>query len=88
MSALLYIGWTVSVIGALLLVLGGTMDIMKNAVMVRTMEHIGFSPDVLPVFDHQGCDRSSDSHSTDLFDRRDSDDWMDGRSYIGTRQSE
>ena len=49
MFTLIYVGWIVSIIGALPLVLGGAMNMMKASVMVRNMEHVGFSPDVLPV---------------------------------------
>lgn len=50
MSVLVYIGWLVSVIGALPLILGGAMNIMKTPGMVKNMEHVGFPPDVFPVF--------------------------------------
>jgi hypothetical protein len=50
MFTFVYVGWIVSIIGALPLVLGGAMNMMKASVMVKNMEHVGFSPDVLPVF--------------------------------------
>jgi hypothetical protein len=50
MFTLVYVGCIVSIIGALPLVLGGAMNMMKASVMVKNMEHVGFSPDVLSVF--------------------------------------
>ena len=50
MFTLVYVGWMVSIIGALPLVLGGAMNMMKASVMVKNMEHVIFSPYVLPVF--------------------------------------
>jgi hypothetical protein len=51
MFTLVYVGWIVSIIGALPLVLGGAINMMKASVMVKNMEHVGFSPDVLPCSD-------------------------------------
>jgi hypothetical protein len=50
MPLLLYIGWVFSILGALILIMGGVMNIVKAPVMVKNMEHIGFSADVLPAF--------------------------------------
>jgi len=45
-----YIGWAVTVLGVLPLIMGGIMNILKAPVMIKNMEHIGFSAEVLPAF--------------------------------------
>jgi hypothetical protein len=42
--------WALSLFGALPLIVSGVLNILKAPVMVKNMEHVGYSPDVLPGF--------------------------------------
>jgi hypothetical protein len=47
---LLYVGWVLSLLGVLPLIVGGFLNIFKAPVMVKNMEHVGYSPAILPSF--------------------------------------
>ena len=48
--SLLYVGWALSFLGALPLIVGGFLYVLKAPVMVKNMEHAGYSPAILPLF--------------------------------------
>ena len=47
---LLYVGWFLSLLGVLPLIVGGFLNIFRVLVMVNNMEHVGYSPTILPSF--------------------------------------
>jgi hypothetical protein len=91
MFTLIYVGWIVSIIGALPLVLGGAMNMMKASVMGDGQEHgarrtrSGCSARVRI---YQDRDRGDESSPSDFLRRRNTGNRMDGRSHLGTHPGE
>lgn len=45
-----YLGWALSLLGVLPLIVGGILNVLKAPIMVKNMLHVGFPTDVLPRF--------------------------------------